>query len=295
MGFKLIEKPRTVKVTKSLATQFANMETIPNDRPLSERRLMVYRKALEEGAFRPVTWSTCYCKETKSVYRVNGKHTSTLLSSYPTIPDFYVTIERYAADTLKEVVELYNTFDSKNQSRTTRDINVSFAAVAPELRDIPVSIISLIITGINYAELQERMYELQPPERAEKILDNIEFAVWLHEQLYRDNISNFKPLAKAGVTAAMFLTFNKSRQAATEFWLAVRDETGVSPNLPDRKLMKWISRSVALNSSRKKVDASDRATTHEFMIKSLLAWNAWRKGGSTELRYFKDADMPKVV
>lgn len=292
--FKLIEKPRTIKATKSLAKQFAEMETIPNDRPLSERRLMVYRKALEEGAFRPVTWSTCYCKEMKTTYRVNGKHTSTLLSSYPTIPEFYVTIERYSADTLKEVVELYNTFDSKNQSRTVRDINASFAAISPELRDFPVSVISLIINGINYAELGERVYTLQPAERAEKILDHIEFSTWFYDELYKHNTVNFRLLMKAGVVAAMFLTFNKSRQAATEFWTAVRDETGVSPNTPDRKLARFINRTRAI--SRVK-NSSDRENVgaHEYMIKSLLAWNAWRKGVSTELRYFKNSNMPKIV
>jgi hypothetical protein len=292
--FKLIDKPRVIKVTRSLATLWANMETIPNDRPLSERRLMVYRKALEEGLFRPVTWSSCYCKETRSVYRVNGKHTSTLLSSMPSIPDFYVTIEKYSTDTLKETVELYNTFDSKNQARTTRDINRSFAAISHELRDIKSNVISLIITGINYAELQQKMYDLQPVERAEKILDNIEFAVWINE-LYTENTHIFKPLMKAGITAAMLLTYNKSKEGATAFWKAVRDETGPEPSLPDRKLAKFINKTAAMNAGGRSLSATDKASTHEFMIKSILAWNAWRKKGNTELRYFSKTDMPKVV
>ena len=95
MSWKLVEKPVTFKVTKKLAREFAEMENCPHERPLSERRLMVYEKLLKAGNFRPVTWATALCKETGMMYRVNGHHISTMISGLENIPDFYVIIERY--------------------------------------------------------------------------------------------------------------------------------------------------------------------------------------------------------
>lgn len=57
MSFKLVGKPVTLQVTRELAEEFVNMDPAPHDRPLSERRLQVYERLLNEGRFRPVTWA----------------------------------------------------------------------------------------------------------------------------------------------------------------------------------------------------------------------------------------------
>src|SRR4051812_22803639 len=111
MGWKLTGRPKTQKVTKALAKAFVDMEAAPHDRPLSERRLQVYEKLLYMGEFRPVTWASAYCVETGETYRVNGKHTSIMLSGLEVLPDFFVTIEEYECDTLQDVAKLYSTFD----------------------------------------------------------------------------------------------------------------------------------------------------------------------------------------
>ena len=51
MSWKLIDRPKTLKVTKTLAKQFCEMEPAPHDRPLSERRLQVYQKLMNQGQF----------------------------------------------------------------------------------------------------------------------------------------------------------------------------------------------------------------------------------------------------
>src|SRR5262252_2702873 len=107
MSWKLIGKPQTVKVTRKLAQEYATMDPPPHERPLSERRLAVYEKLIRQGHFRPVIWATARCKETHGTYRVNGQHTSTLLSGLEDIPEFWAVIERYQCDTLEDVAKLY--------------------------------------------------------------------------------------------------------------------------------------------------------------------------------------------
>jgi hypothetical protein len=294
MSWSLIDKPRTVRVTKSLAKEFAEMEAPPHDRPLSERRMMIYRRMFNDGLFRPVTWAKCLCKDINATYRINGKHTSILLSSMESIPEFYVTIESYQADDLEDVARLYSTFDTQVQLRTARDINRSFAASVAELRDMPANIINVAVTGISYARNLEMTYSLTPAERAELLLDHVEFVVWLHDIISIQTVSP-KFLHRGAVVSAMLMTYDKNHKAATEFWTAVRDETGQTPDLPDRKLAKWLSQFNVNFGGGAQKPRTRKAENKEFLARALHAWNAWRKGKSTELRYYPDAEIPAAV
>lgn len=287
--WKLIDKPKTQKVTKKLATEFAEMDPAPHDRPLSERRLNVYRKLLTDGAFRPVTWASALCVETGGVYRVNGKHTSVLLSSLKELPEFYVVIEEYECDTLEDVAKLYATFDSKMQSRTTSDINASFAATVPELAEIGSRCVCLAVSGMSYH--LGTYTTSQPAERAELMLEYTDFVVWLSEIFYYESEeSSGKHIRKQPVVAAMFGCWLKSKSAATDFWKAVRNETGPKPDCPDRKLASYLLRTTVNRGQGSR--NSRHADIREVYVKSIHAWNAWRKGEPTALRYMPEADIP---
>lgn len=291
MSWKIISKPRTVRVTRPVINEWHSMQSTPNDRPLSERRLMVYGRMMNMNEFRPVSWAKCFCKETGETYRINGKHTSTMLSGLPVVPEFYAVIESYEADTLEDVAKLYATFDSKTQSRTASDINHSFAASVPELRDLPGWAINLCVSGIGYAKYQDQYFIKPAAERAEEMLDHVGFCIWLHEMLGQQTRSVLRRVPVAG---AMMLTFQKSKSASTEFWAAVRDETGATPDTPDRKLAKWLS----LHCRSRASGVSSQlglATSREHFAKCLHAWNAWRKKQPTTLRYYADAELPMAV
>ena len=294
MGWKLIGKPSTTRATKALATKFAEMETIPNDRDLSERRLMIYGRLFRAGLFRPVTWATCHCKQTGATYRVNGKHTSTMLSGMDDFSgDFYVVLEHYEADTLEDVAKLYSTFDSRDSVRTVRDINSSFSSVVPELANIPAKTIGLAVSGMSYAKHQQAAWSIPPAERAEALLDHVEFVVWLNELFYSRAECGF--LMRVPVVAAIFLSYQRSRKDASRFWEAVRDQSSPRNDTPDRKIAKWLMQnSVNFGLGASKVE-SRKASNREFLVRCLHAWNAWRKGVQTDLRYYAEKKVPAVA
>lgn len=297
VGWKLKDKPKTMKVTKALATEFAEMDAAPHDRNLSERRLQVYQRLLVSGEFRPVTWARAYCAETSGTYRVNGKHTSVMLSGISPMPEFYVTIEDYVCDTLDDVARLYATFDSKMQSRTARDIYLSFAGTVPELAEVADRNIGVSAAGMAYAVHGEGSFNLQAADRAELLLEHPEFVLWLHNifsyveagDVERRSV---KHLVRAAVVAAMFGTWQRVKLDSTRFWTAVRDESGEIPSLPDRKLARYLL-SVGINSGagvrRVKV-----VTHREVYVKCIHAWNAWRREETTNLNYYPDADVPTI-
>lgn len=297
MSWKLLDKPKTQKVTKSLAKQFAEMEPAPHDRPLSERRLTVYSKLLNAGQFRPVTWASAICTETGDLYRVNGKHTSVLLSGLDKMPEFFVTIEEYECDTLEDVAKLYATFDSQMQSRSAADIYLSFAATIPALKDVSSQIIKLSVNALAHEQwLFEANVSHNAAERAELILDEVDFTIWL-AQIFAKNEGgkyhqNAIKLRRVPVVGAMVRNYHKAQKAATDFWCAVRDETGAKPECPDRKLARYLVQAGVLSGSRGRVIKS---TPREMFVKSLHAWNAWRKGETTNLNYYPEAKIPAVL
>lgn len=294
MAWKMAEKPKTILAGKSLVDEFVNMEPAPYDRPLSERRLVVYERILRAGEFRPVVWASAICYETNCVYRVNGKHTSLMLSKMDKIPDFYVTVERWACDTLNDVGSLYNTFDSNLSSRSTGDINMAFAATIPELKGVPTKIINLTVTAAAYLKWDESaIRRVSPAERAEELLDRSDFVKWLCPMIGGAKTTKSAPakhLVRSPVVTAMMATHDRSPNVATRFWEEVRDESHPDRDNPTRVLARYLVR-VALNGR-----GSNREPVHfrEVYVKSLHAWNAYRAGETTSLNYHAKAPIPKV-
>lgn len=288
MGYELIGTPRAHKVTKAMAEKWCGMEQVRNDRPLSIRRVEVYKKLAAEGLMRPVHWAKAHCLETQENYRVNGKHTSTAFSQMEDLPEtLQAYVEEYQCDTLRDVAELYATFDSRITIRTTSDINKSFAAVDPDLCDLQVKVINIGISAISLWKWGLAYEKVPAAERAECLFDPDckAFFRWLSEMV-NDSKAN-KRLRRAPVVWAMYATFRKSRKAATEFWTAVRDETGTSPNMPDRKISRWLMENAVDSTGR-------RAGANEMYARCVIAWNAWRTDGKTNLAYHPDAKLPVV-
>lgn len=304
MGWKLVEKPKTMLVTKALVKEFLSMSKPPYDRPLSERRMQVYRKLLSESGFRPCTWASAYCKETKDTYRVNGKHTSTLLSKIDRdgnlvpmepVPEFYVTVERYVCDEQEDVSKLYSTFDSSIGSRTSRDINHAFAAVMPELKECKAKAINLSVTALGWEAYGIRYSETPAPERAELLLDNSDFCCWFNDIAFPSDGESKRGqhLQRGSVATAMLGSYRKAKGDATEFWKEVRDESDPDRDSPTRKLARFLTRTVQGNPSNCRVSGKQAIVTmREMYVKCIHAWNAWRKNEETDLKYYSASKEP---
>lgn len=298
MGYELVGTPRTERVTQSLAAKFRDMDPVPHDRPLNPKRVEAYRKMLAAGLFRPVQWATVHCNETQATYRVNGKHTSNLFAEYEELPQtVHATIEHYHCDDLDDVARLYATFDSRTQVRTTNDINRAFAAIDPDLSELPTKIINLCVTAIAYCKHGDQYAQIPAAERAECLLDeqNKAFVAWVHAVLGNSgNRESSRLLWRSSVVAAMHASYQKSRRDANEFWLAVRDGTGATPKTPDRVLNRFLLGKAVLGSKTAR-HSSGLVSPREMFVKCLHAWNAWRRDTTTDLKYHAQAKIPAAV
>lgn len=290
-------KPKTVVVTKKIAEEWNALEEIREDRPLSERRLQVYNKVLANGEFRPVTWAKVYVTEMEQYYRVNGKHTSTVFmnADLSKCQEVIAVIEDYEADTIEDAVKLYATFDSQTQVRNQGDINRMFAASIPEMREMETRFVNLCVGALNYYKNPGATGTGDNPnmtaaDKAEVLFDETAFCLWLRELL--PGRATHHHLWRVPVVAAMRGTWGKSQKAATDFWMAVRDETGTKPDMPDRKLAKFLFGTKASVARGTSVPMRFRIQAKEYYVKCIHAWNAWRKGESSNLNYYAAAKIP---
>jgi hypothetical protein len=283
MGFELIGTPRAHRVTKKMAETWATMEQVRNDRVLSVKRVEAYKTMAAKGLMRPVQWAKAVCLETHETYRVNGKHTSTAFSQLETIPEHVTAIvEEYQCETLRDVAELYGTFDTRLQMRTASDINKSFAGIDEELCDLPIKIVNLGVTGVSMW-MWKNSYDTHPAqERAECLFDpEVKlFLRFLYEAI--GSSRSTKRMRRAPVVWAMYATWRKSRSAAMDFWSAVRDETGENPKSPDRKISRWLM----------ETNVGRRSGNPEMYARCIHSWNAWRAKTQTDLKYHADKPLP---
>lgn len=297
MAWERTEKPKTVQATRGLVKEFIEMDPLPRERPLSERRLQIYRRLLSAGEFRPVTWASASCKETNTTYRVNGQHTSTLLGELEQLPDFFVTVERYSCDTLEDVAKLYSTFDSGIGSRTNNDIVQSFASTIKEFSGLKKKTFLLVAAAGSYHKWGFTYHQHPPAERAELLFDYIDFTVWVDGILWPAdaNQEDASHMNRAGVVAAMLGSYQKSQSDSDKFWRLVQNGAAPKANDASRVLQRYLLRTRARTSIASAPKGRETAGFREMLAKCTTAWSAWRKGVATDLKYYHAAKMPAFI
>jgi hypothetical protein len=292
MAWVLRTKPLNVKASRKLAERFDTMTPCPHDRPMKSQILDMLDRAIKEDQLRGMVWAEAYCKATGETYRINGKHTSHKLvqcnGDLKTWP--FVTVEEYDCDTMEDVADLYCTFDPGRSARNSNDVNRIYLATNPELADVPGRIFSLAVTAVSYATWEDRYSTHDARERAQLALATPAFPVWLATII--NSADAAKMLKRGPVAACMFRCWQKSQKAANEFWTAVRDGSDPAAVSPSRRLQKFLLITCGSNRSP---GGKTRAMPREFYVRSIHAWNAWRRGETTDLKYFPAAKTPAVI
>jgi len=93
------------------------------------------------------------------------------------------------------------------------------------------------------------------------------------------------------VVYAILQTFTKSQDASDTFWRQVRDGEGLRRSMPTYKLRNYLlTHNYGFGRGALGVKVS---TFHEMTSKCITAWNAYRKGVATDLKYYISKEIPK--
>jgi hypothetical protein len=230
------------------------------------------------------------------LYRVNGQHTSHLFHQNNKLitGGLKVNATVYECSNMEEVAELYAKFDSAVSSRNAGDVNRVYAGTLESLIDLPAWLINLCTTGLAYAKWGERYMAKRREERAMLLTANEDFILYIWELSKTSGSGGFKSMKKGAVVAAIYETYHISEDISRQFWEAVRDATGASPDTPDRMLNAFLIQA-ALNSGAKLARNKSAATRREIYAKCILAWNAFRENERTRLRYSPTKPLPTPV
>lgn len=285
MAWSMIGKPVAQVADHSLVSRFVSMRRFGGERKLDKTRCSRLRELLEEGKFRTCSWAVVDCLEDGQQYRINGQHTSHVLNEFNgSLPAVFVTVERYEADTLKDVADLFATFDPRWSTRTTSDTNRAQAAAIPELDGINSRAIDLAASGMAIHFGSGNRSRITQEQRSRNISLHSNFVLWLNNMEFVQS-NQRRHMARSAVVGAMFATFQKSSEEATDFWMMVKNSSAPNADHPTRLLERYL------------MTAKGRTDDREIYAKCIHAWNYWRKGNKCMkiIKYHADAARPEAI
>jgi hypothetical protein len=213
--------------------------------------------------------------------RVNGQHSSKVLAGcngkFP--EGMRVILDEWKVENEIDLATLFAQFDNSKSSRGAGDIAGAHAKTHADLSEVRNTYVTRLLSGIaSYLNNFDG-----------KAMNAEERAILVHD--YADFVARYAGMVKVawlgvvGATGAMFATDIVDREESLRFWNLIRTETHPDPTHPSRVL------SAYLRTAR-----SGRASAPSRVVyaKSIHAWNAYRRGETTHLRYFENAPLPKA-
>ena len=285
----MIVKKQLKKIDRKEAERLLQFNTFQGQRPLNIAKVEEYKQKLTDGRF-----------HTGSVAVVNGGFGTRLLDGQKQLTaciesgaSFEALFQEFTLNGETrthelECASLYAQF-AGGQTRTPAQIawmygcQMGWAAWQRKLVTNATSALASIVSG----EFNRDVSKLTADQRAELLPENEAVCVWLYEM----DVANTIHLCRVPVIAAMILTWRKSQKAAGEFWAAVRDGEHLTKADQRYRLREFLLHAAIRQHSGTTITAVvSRTAMH---AKCIHAWNAWRSGKPTSLKYHADSAMPR--
>lgn len=293
MSYTLVSD-RIRPCSKRLANEWRDKPFYGPDRPLKE-----HLKAAIIAEVKARTFHTCHWVEAVldgKTYRVNGKHTSTSLSDPGVdpalLPGILVRISTFRCTEPEDVAKLYATFDARLSAKTQGDINRAYCAGSDVLSGLSARVRDTISAGLALSVYEDSADQKgMAVKRGELLAKSADFAAWVVALLSGQKQTDIEYLLRAPVVAAMHRTWKVSQRASMEFWTLVGSGSADKPTDPTRVLGKRLMRTT-VGVGRGASIGKSTDTRRGMTVRCLHAWNAWRKGKSTDLKYYPGSPVP---
>ncbi len=272
-----------VHLTQLLAHEFASLPGCVGERPLKMSRLRELELKLREGRFHTPRWATVQIDG--RLLRLDGQHSSKMLAGIDDdFPKMDVDILRFSADSELEVAFKFADFDPRGSTRSSGEVINAHARIHENLSAVSNNSLLRLISGVAYAKglVEGNLVREFDRPRLLHDPDVQEFLLW------GDSIAREATMKRAGIVAAMWVTWSKFGSSATPFWLHVRDGDE-ERKCASRRLFEGLL-GLAATGSRSH-DWDPRQT----YAKAILAWNASIRKRSTRLSYREGVQLPKPI
>lgn len=285
--FRLISAEKIV-VNEKKAQGFLNMNTYDAQRKANPKHILKLANKMEDGTFLTGHFATATMNYNgRQTVLVNGQHQAqAILKAGETVDALY---EHFECDTPEDFSDLFRQFDD-NRIRSFGD------CAKVEARALNINwnyrIISLVAAA---AALVDGKQFNSKTDRIECLKNYLREGSFINSILSEKESEN-RHMLRQPVVFAMILTWKKNHEAAKDFWMKVRDGEGLKKDMPEYKLRNYLMQVTCFKGMGARL-ASVRqpASYHEMASKCITAWNAYRKGETTSLKYFVDKQIPKAI
>ena len=289
------KKIEIVPLTMELAKHYNRMNTLKGDRDpdsyLGIKRQGYLFGQLKAGLFHSPEWAYCILlairkNQKQKIFRINGGNSSRMLvnsgSYFP--KDLKAIVIVFEAKTMDEILDLYEQWDNVISVRTERDIINSRIKYIEGLNDITPTIVKYSAKGIAcHLKLRNPKEKFDP---IELIRPYAHFVKW------SSNFINDRKLKRPGVIGAMFNTYNFDIKDSIEFWSSVKNLSGPDLKYPPRTLGEFLKECIFTQGKYK--NSNQKWSQKAYYVKCLHAWNAWKKGNTTNLHYHDGSPLPEI-
>ncbi|MDD5722682.1 MAG: hypothetical protein PHY29_02955 [Syntrophales bacterium] len=274
---------KLVDLTPEMAENLLKINNYPVQRPLRERHLKDIIKAIEEDRFVGGEIATVKCFfDGGGNFLVNGQHQAeAVVRTGKTVS---VVFKKFTVDSSEDLALLWQQFDHHAPRSLANDTHTEAYALGIQW---PERISRLMVTG---ASLKEGKMDASKQEKVLLLKRYLRAGEAFAPLLEGDGARH---LRRGPVVSAMLMTWEKNQEQCREFWSDVRDGENLKRSMAAYKLRDYL---LSTNISRGMGARMSRSVTvREMLSKCIVAWNAYRKGESTALKYFPEKPVPKAV
>lgn len=293
-------KRRTENFTVNCAANFldsyaefwVNDEKI--DRKLSDNHIQYLAREMVSNNFRWEYVNFVLAAVDGRVYRLNGQHTAwaRLLADEWGLPrdaNYPIQVLRYECPTIQDARRLYASID-RGRPRGQGLVVNSHLLGTEEFAGFKSATLRMLAQGLAIW-LWENLHDRTThggDDRAYLLLkDHHKVAREVGRFINESRMADFKHLKKAPCVGAMFATFQKAPQIASEFWSVIRDGIGLTDKGDPRWLLREYLKNAVMSANAKRSSNPDASavTSEDIYRASIHAWNAHR--GQRRLKHLR--------
>ena len=270
------------------AEEFLKLNTFPAQRALNQRHVQKLENEMNEGTFNIGSIATAAERYADFVkVMVNGQHQCHAVIN--TGKQIKVVYQVYDVFSPRDLSLLFRKFDN-NFVRTLAQKSLVEARALD--MDWPPKIVSLITSGIRYKTEPGSGKKAAGDVAIEELQNHLKVGEFIR-RLFVGADKKPRHLMRGPVVHAIMLTWEKSQGDTLTFWTQVRDGEGLKKADPSMILRDFLmTTSVGYGQGLKDVKL---VSMHEMVSKCVTAWNAFRKGARTDLKYYSSKPIPRPL
>ena len=288
--FQLISR-KIKEITPTVAEKILECNIYDGQRPIRKKHVKVLSNAINDGVF-----TVGHIAIAKQGWNggdnmlVNGQHQcNAVLESGASIN---AVVEEYQCKTPSDFALLYRQFDN-NAARNLAEVAL------PEARALKLDwdkrFLGCFFAGIAIVERFIDM-SISKNQKVEYLKKYIPEGKFINALIKEKGTKDTKHIARGAVIAAVIVTYKKNANDAKIFWTEVRDGENLKSNSASLKLRNYLlSTSSGYGRGVSAPSLNPSASLHEMYSKCIIGWNAYRKGDSTQLKYFANKQLPKAI